>query len=219
MSNGSSHSANEVLDRLKSAYNLKSDADLADRLGVAPNTVATWRRRDSIPFERILSHCDDLDLNWILKGRNGSQSAIISSPTQDYQLQKKIQIPIYENAAGAGTGERGRDSIMAYGTFFRGWLRNEVGVQLDHLFIAPVRGRSMEDLLVDGDLVLCERVEKIRYEDIYVCWLNDELKVKHVHRAGGTIVLRNENDRYPAIEVGPGDDFDVIGRVVRRVVR
>lgn len=77
----------------------------------------------------------------------------------------------------------------------------------------------MEDLLEDGDLVLCERLEEIRYEDIYACRLNGELKVKHVHKSNGTITLRSENDRYPDIEVTATDDFGVLGRVVRRVVR
>jgi len=144
---------------------------------------------------------------------------VFKSSTGDYDAEDKVRIPIYEDALGAGPGDVGRDDIVAYGTFFRDWLRSEIGIQPDQAFIAPVRGRSMEDLLQDGDLVLGERAEEIRYEDIYACRYNDELKVKHAHQANGRVVLRSENDRYPTIEVGPGDDFAVIGRVRRRVIR
>jgi phage repressor protein C with HTH and peptisase S24 domain len=216
MSNNSSQEASAVLDRLKDAYELESDADLARMLEVAPNTVATWRNRGSVPFKRIVAQCDEVDLNWILRG---SRTAMAQMQEEDYSVSEVVHIPIYDNAAGAGTGEVARDDVVAYGSFFREWLRGEVGVRPERAFIAPVRGRSMENLLVDGDLVLCEQMEEIRYQDIYVCRYEQELKVKHAHRSGGTVILRPENDRYPAIEVDQGDDFAVIGRVVRRVVR
>jgi SOS-response transcriptional repressor LexA len=130
-----------------------------------------------------------------------------------------VRIPVFGDALGAGPGQQARDDVVAYGRFFRRWLRREVRVQPDRTFIAPIQGRSMEDLLQDGDLVLCERVEEIEYDDIYVCRLNGEMKVKHAFRSNGGVVLKSENDRYPTIEVGPDDDFAVIGRVARRIVR
>jgi len=218
MSSDPSRTAKAVLDRLKDAYDLDSDAALARKVDVASNTVASWRHRGTIPFDKILSKCNELDLNWVLKGEKSSQNEMVKDPSRDLSGDA-IRIPIYEDAVGAGPGDVAQDDIVAYGTFFRRWLRSEIGIQPDRAFIAPVRGRSMEDLLTDGDLVLCERAEEIRFEDIYVCRYEGELKVKHAHQANGTIVLQSENDRYPSIQVGSGDDCGVIGRVHRRVVR
>ena len=68
MSSKTSHNANILLDRLKVAYNFKSDSQLSKFLGVKPNTISTWRERNSINFKLILAKCDDLNLNWLFTG-------------------------------------------------------------------------------------------------------------------------------------------------------
>jgi len=196
---------------------------MAEQIEKSQQAWGRYEKGQSTPSVDVLQKIvDQFEVNpsWLLIGegdmRLGEYRTEVDSESE---MGERIRIPIYEDAAGAGTGEVPRDDIVAYGRFFKSWLRSETGIQPDRAFIAPVRGRSMETLLQDGDLVLCERAEEIQYEDIYVCRLNGELKVKHAHRANGTIVLKSENDRYPSIEVGQGDEFDVIGRVVRRVVR
>jgi phage repressor protein C with HTH and peptisase S24 domain len=130
-----------------------------------------------------------------------------------------ISVPIYADALGAGTGDAPRDEVVARGEFFREWLRVEVGIRPGRAFIAPVRGRSMEEVLYDGDLVLGVQVETLETDDIYVTRYNGELKIKHTFRRGGAVVLRSEQERYTDIEVTAEDEFEVLGRAVRRIVR
>lgn len=202
-----------------------TQAEIADEIGKSQQAWGRYEKGDSTPSVEVLQRVvERFDVNptWLLVGEG-----VFMKPKQPQKLQTPeqfdpedvVRIPIYEDALGAGPGGEAQDDIVAYGTFFRQWLRGEIGIQPDRAFIAPVHGRSMEDLLTNGDLVLCERAEQIRYEDIYVCRYEGELKVKHAHKSDGTITLRSENDRYPPLEVGPGDEFAVIGRVVRRVVR
>jgi len=133
--------------------------------------------------------------------------------------EETVSVPIYADALGAGTGDAPRDEVVARGEFFREWLRAEVGIQPSRAFIAPVRGRSMESVLYDGDLVLAVEVETLGTDDIYVTRYNGELKIKHTFRRGGTVVLRSEQERYTDIEVTADDEFEVLGRAVRRIVR
>ena len=60
--------ANKILDRVKWLYSLKSDAALADFFEVKPQTVSTWRGRDSIPYDLIIAKCEGKSLDWIFRG-------------------------------------------------------------------------------------------------------------------------------------------------------
>lgn len=68
MSSDSSPVVEEILNRIKSAYDLKSDAELARFLGVGASTPGNWRLRGSINYDVIFSKCGDLNLNWLLRG-------------------------------------------------------------------------------------------------------------------------------------------------------
>ena len=65
------HTANDVLDRMKEAVEAKNDSELAKVIGVAKTTISSWRKRDSIPY----SECVEISfryvvrLDWLLTGR------------------------------------------------------------------------------------------------------------------------------------------------------
>lgn len=44
----------EILNRMKEAMSLKTDADLATHLDVSNKTISSWRTRNSIPIESVL---------------------------------------------------------------------------------------------------------------------------------------------------------------------
>lgn len=62
--------ASEVLDRLKLALEAPTDKAFAERLGVSPSTVATWRRRDSTPYAECINVAVDamINLHWLFTG-------------------------------------------------------------------------------------------------------------------------------------------------------
>lgn len=59
---------NNILDRLKIAYGLKTDAALAGFLGLKPPAISNWRKRASIDYDLIFTKCDDINPGWILTG-------------------------------------------------------------------------------------------------------------------------------------------------------
>lgn len=64
------YSSSDILDRLRLALRLSTDTALAAKFGVKQNTVANWRKRNSVPWERVLDTAAEnhLNLNWLLIG-------------------------------------------------------------------------------------------------------------------------------------------------------
>lgn len=58
-----------LVERLKEHYNFKTNNELALFLGVAPNTISGWIKRDSIDYDLIFSRCADIDINWLITGQ------------------------------------------------------------------------------------------------------------------------------------------------------
>ena len=56
-----------VIDKIKQIANLKSNADLARLLNISYNTLNTWIKRNSIPFNVItcVSQEFNISLNWL----------------------------------------------------------------------------------------------------------------------------------------------------------
>lgn len=60
---------NEVLERIKEAYNIDKDADLATFLGISRSTLSNWGNRNSIDYDLVFSKCEQVNLDWLLTGR------------------------------------------------------------------------------------------------------------------------------------------------------
>lgn len=61
-------SKKEILDRIKTFYNLKNNAKLAAFLGIPPTTLSSWYTRDTFDLDIIYEKCVDIDLAWLLTG-------------------------------------------------------------------------------------------------------------------------------------------------------
>lgn len=62
----------EIAERLKKHYNLKTDKELAVKLGVSPAIFSAWRKgKSKIDFELVFKKCSDLRMGWIIDGQGG----------------------------------------------------------------------------------------------------------------------------------------------------
>nr|WP_275659337.1 helix-turn-helix domain-containing protein [Shewanella insulae] len=60
----------DVLSRVGKLSNVSTDAEIANVLGVSPQTLSTWKRRGTIPYERICNFAasKDVSLDYLLLG-------------------------------------------------------------------------------------------------------------------------------------------------------
>lgn len=62
----------EIIARLKEKFNITSDKELYDLMGVTQGTFSNWKNRNKIPYEELTTICfnNNLDLRYILTGEN-----------------------------------------------------------------------------------------------------------------------------------------------------
>jgi repressor LexA len=84
----------------------------------------------------------------------------------------------------------------------------------DDVFILKVKGESMVGRgIFDGDYVMVTPSARAKDGDIVAARLADQATVKTLTHRGSTIVLEAASDAERPIEVGPRDDFAILGVV------
>jgi repressor LexA len=84
----------------------------------------------------------------------------------------------------------------------------------DDVFILRVNGSSMQGRgILDGDYVFIAPSTPARDGDIIAARIGEDATVKTMSHRGETIVLEPANDADKPIEIGPHDDFGVLGVV------
>lgn len=87
-------------------------------------------------------------------------------------------------------------------------------VPSDDVFFLKVKGDSMTGRgILDGDYVMVTPAARAKDGDIVAARLKGEATVKTLSHRGANIVLEPANAGERTIEVGPGDDFSVLGVV------
>lgn len=82
-----------VLDRLKTYYNLQTDSKLAELLGVQPNTLSMQRSRGTLPIEKIVERCSNVNMNWLLNTNADDQQPLHTlDETISYEASESLRV-------------------------------------------------------------------------------------------------------------------------------
>lgn len=75
-----------VLLRLMSLFNVDNDSELARVLNVNRQTLASWRKRDSVPYSICINIAEDrgVSLDWLLTGKGEEEVSKVESATQSF---------------------------------------------------------------------------------------------------------------------------------------
>jgi len=85
-------------------------------------------------------------------------------------------------------------------------------------FFVRVKGDSMRDAgILDGDLIVVERGERPKSNDIVLAIVEGEFTVKRWVKHSGRLTLQAENPAYPSIQLHEHIDWEVWG-VVRYAI-
>lgn len=159
---------------------------------------------------------------WLMTGHVAPESGQIS-PNDDLLPVKDsghISLPLFEVSASAGAGvlvevENQVQSI----SFEPSWLRSEIGVNPNDVFLMFVDGDSMYPTLKNESMIMVDRHLNGMSDGIYVLRHESNLLVKRLQMLpGGIIKVKSDNSMYEPWEINKsqldGVDLELIGRVV-----
>lgn len=71
-----SQNANLILQKLKFALKIRTDIELSEFLNVKPNTISSWKKRNTLDYNSIITICElyEIDLNDIFYNKSNSKS-------------------------------------------------------------------------------------------------------------------------------------------------
>ena len=110
-----------IIEQLKDALNERTDKSLCEKLGITPQTLSSWKRRNSIPYETIveIAHAHNLSLDWLTFGKESQSLTAIEQMmlTAFNQLDDKqrLQAVVFVGnlAQGGGANGQGGNTITA----------------------------------------------------------------------------------------------------------
>lgn len=209
-----------IIERLKTALELKSDTDIAKALESDPRLLGTWKKRGTIPYEKIIKLCisKNINLQWMF-----SDGGCLPTVCRDNGLVSEadgyVKVPRFEVKASAGGGAIIHSEQIVDHLYFRTeWVKNVLGIPRDFLALISVQGDSMEPTLSNGDLILIDtRTSRVEDGAIYVVQYEDALLVKRLQKKyDGSVVIRSDNTLYEP-EILHGEEainLKIVGRVV-----
>lgn len=204
---------NTIIDRAKNAVNASTYNAFADMLGLSSSAFANFKKRNSIPYERLLhlANSRNISADWLFTGEGDMLKANSTRQeppkevdkyellqTKAYQTQDQgnhyhvktkswedfALVPFYDVEASAGWGRLVDQELKISDMAFRtDWLAT-MGLKPSHCALIKARGDSMEPTIHDGDLLLVDtQANTIKDDAIYIVQADHHLVVKRVQQA------------------------------------
>ncbi|MBC9794525.1 LexA family transcriptional regulator [Sinomicrobium weinanense] len=185
-----------VLQRLKDRLGIRTNVELSDILDIKPNTLSTWKKRNTLDYKRILNVCHTyrLDINRLFFNHNTPPS-----PRSGREKRGFFVVP--------------REEYYPYVTNYRDPSYINTLPRFDFPFVSgskvrafQIVGSGMSPRLKDGDFVVGEYVENTdAITDHYIYVLVSKVKgifinrVKQDPESPGFLLLINDRK-----QVSPG---------------
>ena len=211
-------------------YSNGNKAQFASRLGITPQGLSTWIKRESFDLELVFSKCEGLSAQWLLTGEGDmfennhqtkskeiSDPSDISSPEPRISMEVGQGIPYYDVDFIGGFSEifNSQTTVPACNIIVPGFEKATAWCN--------VTGHSMEPRINHGDIIALRQctVLDIQYGEIYAVVLDTIRTIKILRRGSTPDVLR-----YVPINTDGFDEqefplsriinvFEVLGSVAR----
>lgn len=200
MQDKNSQNAINVINKLKKSLKIKTDVELSEFLNIRPNTISTWKKRNSVDYDSIISICElyELDLNEILLDRKetGAYEAKTTLVTREVQYQ-------YSKEQDVSTL---LDILPKYNFPF-------VVAEKSRAF--QVVSNNMFPVIEENSFVICEQISTNEIKDNSIVVLISQEKGLFVNRICKNkyeekqFILSSENDFYQEIIIDESEIREV----------
>ncbi len=83
----------KILDRIIFHFHLRSNNELAEKLGVTPQTISNWRQRNSIDIKLITEKLPEISLDWLFYGIG---KPVLKSTLMDRAIEDAKEDMVYD---------------------------------------------------------------------------------------------------------------------------
>lgn len=191
MQENNSHNANLILKKLKKSLKISTDIELSEILNVKPNTISTWKKRNTLDYSCIISICElyEIDLNYIFS--NGISNKSITNYTCETPLvSSEVQFQYCIDKSNI------MDSLPKYNFPF---------VQNFDTKIFQVSSNNMYPLIELNSFVICElsNIDNVKENSIVVVVSKTRgLFINRISKNSNDkdiFILTNENTFYNSV--------------------
>lgn len=177
-------------------YSNGNKAQFANLLGISPQGLSTWIKRESFDIELIFSKCEGISAHWLLTGEgdmlennNQTKSDKISEKDEIFSsvsLDPLAGVPYYDVDFMGGFNEvfNNQTSVPACNIVAPGFEKATLWCN--------VTGHSMEPKINHGDIIALRQctIDDIQYGEIYAMVLDTFRTIKILRRGSTSDVLR-----------------------------
>jgi len=194
----------ELTDRQQSI--LDFIVEEIQRQGYPPTLREISSRFGISSTQGVRRHIDALEKKGYIVRDSGARSISVSSDILDLSTsQDVVTIPLLGEVA-AGQPIFADGNVEERITVSSDW----VGHRGENFFL-KVKGYSMADSILPGDLVLVEKTQVAQNGEIVVALIEDEATVKRFYKKGAEVRLRSDNPDFE--DIVPQDQLQILGRV------
>ena len=204
---------NKIKDIISKDLGVKKvfDKDVAEALAINQTTLATMKRRNSVPYKEILEFCAfrKISINWLIFNQITQSIANESEKFENIHYFKDI----YASAGGGALNyDEKSDFLILDKQMIEHFGSRNVTKNMHALNIL---GDSMEPTLNDGDIAFVDKNStNLNSNGIYIVSTPVGLFVKRLQlKKGGKVVLISDNKSYPD-EIIEANDAKILGKVV-----
>jgi len=180
--------AREELNIGKKSLNIKTDEELAKKIGTNRRNIANWVKRDTIPdkWRMILSSMVSPNAKLILNNHT-------------------VELNYFPNVyASAGYGNNVEEINSQTITVTKLFMDSLAIKRIDKLDVIRIHGDSMEPDFSNGEYVIVDRVtsiDEIPNNSTIIANISGELYIKKLQKVPfeSTIILNPTNNNYPPI--------------------
>ncbi|WP_445664146.1 LexA family transcriptional regulator [Fodinibius sp. AD559] len=197
---------NAILERIKEAYHLETDAEVADFLNIKPSTLSMQKNRGRLDLKRIIERCSDLNKNWLLDGK-GEKRAVDGVNTQ-------TSIPVYTSLDIKDLKPDFNNSEKV-GSIHTDISNGFDGISGSNNLIGYVNsGNGMAPTVKENDIAVINLDEEPAPGAIFLIASSQEASLRRLQKEQNKLIAESHNGKENPIEIGFGDLNRCIGKLV-----
>lgn len=166
----------EILDRLYKAIGITKNSDFCEKYDVKPNTLSTWRKRNTIPYDFIMeiAEKENISLEWLFSNKNVPM--ICSSETIEVNFYPEIYRAADYCKISANTISK---TFQVSKSFL-----DEITTIRDYSKLEAIRvgGEEMKPYLLNGEYVLIEKSSDVLNGETALVNLNKNIYIGKIQK-------------------------------------